>query len=423
VSAGLESLSLAARLGNALVAYLGYLGQSFWPRGLGLGYPHAGSAPPAGRILLSVLILGLVSAAALRWRVRHPCLLVGWCWFLGVLVPTIGLVQVGVVARADRYLYLPLVGLSLATAWLAGSWALASRSRRLAVGAAGAAIVVALWSLTPRQVRYWADDVALFTRGVDAIADNVVARNGLGVALARRGDLVGAEAQFREALRIRPDLVLGVQNLALILSQTGRTEEAAALVERALETWARPGTLALPELTFTLARIRAGQGRAADAEALYARAAGLDRRHWAAFYNWGNLLAARGRFDEAAARYAEARSLNPDDPAIVNNLGLALLLQGRPGEAIGGLTEGVRQHPGSGLLRTSLGRALVAAGRREEGLAQLREGVHLAAGNPEAHLQLAQALADQGRTTEAAVHFREAARLDPAASPAPATRR
>jgi Flp pilus assembly protein TadD len=412
LDADVRALPLGVRLASALDAYVSYLRHAFWPTGLGVGYPHLGAALPLARLGLCLLTLALITIVAVVARGRRPYLLVGWCWFVGTLLPTIGFVQVGVHGRADRYTYLPLVGISLAVAWTCADWATSHR-RRVALGVLGGTLVLTLTVLTRRQVEYWKNDVTLFSHSIRVIPGNVIAQNGLAQALVRSGDLEGAETALREALRARPDLTVGVRNLAFVLMRRGRDHEAVQVVEQALATSPSRGPLAVSELHVALGLILARQGLRGAAEAHHAEAIRLHPQHWAAFYNLGNLLVAEGRFAEAEARYVKARRLNPDDDQILNNLGLVLLLQGRVEEAVALLSAGVKSFPSNALLLTSLGRALTAAHRDAEATVQLREAIQLAPQSAEAHFRLGQALAAQGSTGEASAHYREALRLDP----------
>lgn len=388
----LDTTPLGARVANMAVSYVAYLRQAVWPAGLAVGYPHVGdSALPVASVVACFLVLALVSVLALRARARHPYLLVGWCWFLGTLVPVIGPVQVGVHGRADRFVYLPLIGVSLAVTWLAGRWADGATPRRVITGVVAVLALTTLLSVTRRQVRYWKDDLALFQHSVGAVPDSPIARSGLASALSQRGDLDGAERELREALRLRPDLAVAARNLAFLLAQRGRGDEAVGVIEQALRSGGRHGPAAASELHFALGLLKARGGRSAEAPAHYAAAVRADPRQWAALYNWGNLLAAEGRFAEAEAKYLEALRYNRDDANLVNNLGLVCLGQGRVDAAVRWLREAVRSFPENALVRTSLGRALTAAGRREEAVAELREAVRLAPQSAEARFRLAEA--------------------------------
>jgi Flp pilus assembly protein TadD len=347
----LDALPLGARAANALDAYVAYLQQAFWPTHLALGYPHSEGSLPVARLVLCVVVLGLVSALAIAERTRRPYLLVGWLWFVGALVPVIGLVQSGSHGRADRYMYIPLMGISLAVAWLAAEWAGRVPRGPAVLAVLGTMAILALAGLTRRQVAYWTDDLALWSHSVEVEPRSAIAHNGLASALARKGDLARAESEFREALRLKPDFMWVRITLATLLAQLGRAPEGALLLEE--------GFANAPPTRFSFERglLRARQGRGPEAADYYAQALAENPAHRAALYNWGNLLAAAGRFEEAAVKYAAAARLDPDDGDVANNFGMALVLQGRADAAVQGLSEAVDFDPENGLLRASLARA------------------------------------------------------------------
>jgi protein O-mannosyl-transferase len=367
---GFDELPLSFRIANAFAAYVSYLRAAFWPWPLAVAYPHVGGSLPAGRLVGCVAVLAALSAVAVGCRVRRPYLLVGWCWFLGTLVPAMGLVvQSGSQGWADRFMYVPLMGLSLAISWLAGDWA---KTRGRAMVAGSVAVVVVLWlaALTRQQVRYWTDDLTLFRHAVAVSPSSEVAHVGLAAALGQQGNFEGAEAEYREALRQKPDFMWARMSLSTLLQMRGQTVQAAAVLEEGIRT-------APDKYSFERGLLAARQGRPAEAMELYARAVARNPAHHAALYNWGNLLAAEGRMPEAVEKYRAAARLDRDDGAIANNLGLALLFSGHAAEAEAHLRAAIELDPESAPLRTSLGLTLGASGRRAEALAQLREAVRL----------------------------------------------
>lgn len=191
----LNRLPLTLRLANAALSYLRYLVKTVWPVNLAVFYPYP-DAIPAWQVTLCLLALAAITAAALRMRSSHPWIAVGWGWYLLTLLPVIGIVQVGMQSMADRYMYVPLVGLLLAVAWEAGDTA-AIR--------AGGILLLGVWAvLTWRQCFVWRDGLTLFEHAVSVTQDNFVAHDNLGVELDQRGRPEEALAQYREALRIRP---------------------------------------------------------------------------------------------------------------------------------------------------------------------------------------------------------------------------
>jgi len=266
VVASLDRLALGDRVANALVAYAVYLRQFAWPSGLTVFYPHAGSGFPIWKPLLAgALLLGLTLLALHSWP-RRGYLAVGWLWFLGMLVPTIGLVQVGSQALADRYMYLPLAGLAIALAW--GAPDLLGRHARRRVALAGAAaLVLALLAVATRlQLRHWHDSVTLFEHALEVTEDNHIAHAQLGAAYAKRGRLDETVRHYREVVRIRPGFRTAVNNLAWLLA-TARDPAlrdpayAVSLAERAVELSAAPD----PAVLDTLAAAYAAAGRFDDA--------------------------------------------------------------------------------------------------------------------------------------------------------------
>jgi Flp pilus assembly protein TadD len=407
------ALPLWIRVANAAEAYAGYLGHAVWPENLGVGYPHVAGSLEPGHLALCVVVLLAVSVWAIVARHRQPWVIVGWCWFLGMVLPTVGLVQSGVQNRADRYVYLPLMGISIALVFTIADLVADRRRLRAVTSRLAPLVLLGLALASRRQVPYWKDDMTLFSHSAEVIPGNAIAHNGRGAAFLRAGNPTQAEAEFREALRIKPDFAGVVRNLTLLLTSQGRFAEGEAAARHGLSTWATPGSRSASELHFDLALVRARQGLGTEAEAEYQEVLRLNPYNWAALYNWGNLLVAGGRLEEAETRYRAAHQLNRDDVSILGNLGLVLLLRGRAAEAVPLLEDARAIDPGDGPIRTKLGRCLLAAGRSDEGIRQLREGVRLANRNPDSHFQLAQALEATGASREAAERYADVLRLDP----------
>jgi predicted negative regulator of RcsB-dependent stress response len=225
---------LEVRVAQALISSVAYIGKMLWPQGLAFFYPYP-SVIPLGKVVFAALTLVILSAGAARAAGRCPYVAVGWCWYLVTLLPVIGLVQVGMQAMADRYTYLPLVGLFIAVCWgvpdlLAGrAWA-----RRalvpLALATAAACVVQ-----TRIQVGYWRNDIALNERALAVTTDNYVAHNNLALELADQYRFDEAREHFVEALRIQPGYSDARNNLAGVLLRQGRTQEAIAQLQTAVE--------------------------------------------------------------------------------------------------------------------------------------------------------------------------------------------
>ena len=182
-----DAMPLSARISNALVSYVAYLGQFFYPVGLAVLYPHPGPGLPLWKPVAALLALAAISIAVLVWRRRRPAVLVGWFWYLGMLVPVIGLVQVGTQAMADRYTYLPQIGLCIALAWGAAQAVASWPYRRWACGAGSALVLAVLMACAWRQTTFWRDSEALWKHTLDCTSRNSVAHDNLGFVLARQG--------------------------------------------------------------------------------------------------------------------------------------------------------------------------------------------------------------------------------------------
>ena len=252
----LEQLPFAARAGNAAVALLQYVGLMLWPAKLAVLYPHPGLNLPLWQAAGAALLVAGATAAAVLLARRFPWGLTGWAWYLVTLGPVIGIVQVGTQAVADRYTYVPLVGLFLAASWGAAGFAASRRIPRALLAAPALLLLALLAALTARETRHWENGVALFSRAVAVTRDNPVARVNLGNALARSGRKKEAAAQYAEALRLSPSYPEAHANLGRVLAETGQLPEALYHLRTYL--WLNP---AAGDRSFTLTLIRLVESR------------------------------------------------------------------------------------------------------------------------------------------------------------------
>jgi tetratricopeptide (TPR) repeat protein len=331
----LAGLPLGVRVQNANVSYGWYLLKTVWPTDLAIFYPHPATIPgasiPIEHIEMSAAALVAISAVALLLTRRRPYVLVGWLWFLGTLVPVIGLVQVGGQARADRYTYIPLIGVFIAVVWWIGDWANRSDARRqIATGGAVTALIACL-ALTWRQARYWHDDATIFGHAIAVTQHNYVAYNNLGTALAEAGAYAAAEAQYREAVHAKPDYANGYASLGATRIAAGDPRGAVAALPRALEI--EPNH---PAANNNMGNALAQLGKADDAEAHYRRAVAANPVLYQAQNNLATSLATRGQFAEAAEHARMALRANPTSAEAHHVLGLALAMGG--GDPADGVT-------------------------------------------------------------------------------------
>ena len=344
---------VALRIGNAVVSYVIYLRQMVWPTGLAVLYPYP-RALPGWEIALTAGLLAAISAGVFLGRQRRPYLLMGWLWYLGMLVPAIGLVQSGLRAHADRYTYQPQIGLYFALTWWVADLSVGWRHRREVLGAGCLIILAALIFSACTQTMYWRNSESLWTHTLACTSDNDVAHNDLGYALFQKGRMDEAILHFQTALRIKPDYALACYNLGNALLQKGRRDEAMIRFQEALQ-------------------IKPDYAEAHD--------------------NLGNLLLQNGRVDEAMVHYQKALQIKPDSAEAHNNLGNALFQKGRVDEAIAQCLAALQIKPDYADAHDNLGNLLLQKGNADEAIAQFKQALEIKPGFPEALNNLAWVLA------------------------------
>jgi Flp pilus assembly protein TadD len=299
--ASLDRFPIELRLGNAAWSVVAYIEKTIWPHGLAVFYPHPGVTVIPWRAALGLLVILGVTGLAWWQRARRPYLLVGWLWCFGTLVPVLGLVQVGKQGMADRYMYLPSIGLFIVVAW-----AMAELGKRAVVPAVAAVIVLAIVTLA--QATVWHDSIALFTHAIEVTGPNATMCVDLGAAYEAEGNLAAAKSRYEEAVRMEPGNRAAENRIAGLFSHEGKLDEAVLHYLRVLER--------LPDDPETLS-------------------------------NLGIVWAKQGRLDDAIAGFRKALAGRPQDPANIHtNLGNALLLSGRPEEAVAEYRESLRLEPG-----------------------------------------------------------------------------
>lgn len=225
------SLSVSGRIANALVSYVRYLGKTVWPSNLSVLYPHPGHWP-AWQVGCAALILLVILVTVILLSSKRAYLPVGWFWFMGGLVPVIGLVQVGVQSMADRYTYLPSIGLLILIVWGINDVVDGWRLPRPAVGALSIVILMALAVLTERQLRFWHDSTALFQRAIEATSKNYLAYNNLGFDLSKKGMFQEAKEDYRKSLAINPQYPDALNNMGFALAGEKKYAEALPYMRR-----------------------------------------------------------------------------------------------------------------------------------------------------------------------------------------------
>jgi tetratricopeptide (TPR) repeat protein len=355
----LESLALGPRVENALVSTVAYVGKVLWPRGLAVYYPHPQGSLPLWKALAAAAGLALVTFLVLRAGRRRPYLAVGWLWFGLGLAPVIGLVQVGQAAMADRYTYLPLVGLSVMAAW--GARDLVGARRWVA----GLAVVVCagMAVATAAQVRKWRDSTSLFEHALRVTQNNHVAHINLGLVLTHEGRFEEAEAHLHEAIRIAPRSALAMGLLGDVLVRTDRPLVALRAYEQALRIH--------PDSARWLGGRGSAQLKVGNADAAiesYRQALARNPDSAPLHASLALALARRGDMAGAIASYRTSLSLNPDDADAHSQLALSLVEAGEPEGAVSHYDAAVALRPDDVSIHVARGQALQAAGRDGEAI-------------------------------------------------------
>ena len=366
---GTVSQTWSARLGNAAVSAVTYLVQLFYPLDLAAYYPFPPGGPPPWKVAGALAILIALSAAALFGRRRYPYAFVGWLWYLGMLTPVLGLIKIGPLAMADRYTYLPSIGLYIALAWGGTSLTSGKREKRWALVAGTAAALAVLIGLAAWQTTFWRDDETLWRHALACTADNGKAEIGLADALRRRGQADEAIAHYERAMQFAIDASPYV-NFGGLLADRGKLNEAIALYRRALAMEPDAG---LANLAYTnLARALLQQNRLDEARDNFRRAIDVYPRGVVAHCCLALILKRDKKIDEAREEFEQAVAIEPRNAAIRNDLALTILQQGKIDEAIAQFRAALDADPSFVPARVHLASVLAARGQASEAAAQYR---------------------------------------------------
>jgi tetratricopeptide (TPR) repeat protein len=346
--ATLEIIPLAGRIENALVTYVVYILKTFWPAHLAIFYPYPLQSLVIPAILSAIALIIVTALVVLAYKHR-PYLAVGWFWYLVTLLPVIGIIQTGSQARADRYTYIPTIGLTIAIVW--GTAELLKTWPRVQTALA-TAIALALFTLTWFQVATWRDDFTLYRHAISAVPNNYIAYYNLASALEAEGQTDEAVIQLREAVRVRPYYVPARAELGQVLASQGHTDEALTELRTAVRL--RPDD---PVAHYRLGSVLGSLGRNNEAAVEFAETVRLQPNNPDAHYNLGLALAQQDHLPDAAREFAATVGLRSDDADAHFNLGIALARLGQLDAAIQQFNETLRIRPDYAPAREALSQA------------------------------------------------------------------
>jgi Flp pilus assembly protein TadD len=390
---------------TALLAYVTYLWRFFFPVHLTVTYPL--KLPlPLWQSVCSGLVLVCVTWVLTTKAKGCPYLSVGWLWYLITLLPVIGLI--GKLLMADRYMYIPMIGILMMIAWgmpqLISRW----RFQRIVGPAAGISFLAACLFLAAGQTRYWRDSIALFSRTLDLYPDHNLALNSIGVVLAKEGRFDEAIVYFKEALKIKPDHAEARMNLAHALVKQGRMQEALIAYREALRF-----TPNNADIHHALGMALAWQGKYEEAVIHLKKALNRYPNSAAIHMEMGGILTRLGRFGKAESHLKAALKLEPASAKAHYHLGDVLLKQGRLEEARPQLQRAVQMEPTFGEAHHALGLLLAREGRLDEAVIHFEKAVEIAPNDARAISSLGLALAQMGRSDEAIARYKEALGINP----------
>ena len=310
----LDAIPFNVRIANALLSYVSYIGKIVWPHNLAVFYPHSGTLPiwesVGAGLLLIFLTVFVVSS-----RRKFPYLFLGLLWYIGTLVPVIGLVQVGSQAMADRYTYVPLIGISIMFVWFVPEVVARMSRRKILLAVLATLYLSTLMAVTWKQVRYWKNSIALFDHTLNVTANNYIAHHKLGEALAEQNRTAEAIRHYSEALRIQPNFIQTYLNLGDTYASLGNDEDAVIYYNEALQK--KPN---YEKAHNNLGNVMARQGNFEGAVYHYNEALKINPDYAGAYYNLGKIAANQGKIENAILHYRKSLLLNPIMTEVLYNL-------------------------------------------------------------------------------------------------------
>jgi protein O-mannosyl-transferase len=402
-----ETFPLVTRVENAVLAYVIYLFQTVWPASLAAFYSYPKNFPLMAVIGAAAVLAG-ITVLAIKAQRRHSYIMAGWFWYVLTLLPVIGLLQVGSQSHADRYTYIPLVGIFVALAWGAEEWTRRMPNRLLPLSVSGVAVIAVCAALTWNQTGYWRSSETLFTHALRVTRNNEVAHNNLGTAIFRDGRVDQAIVHFQEAIRLKPRYAVAHANLGTAFVSKKRYDDAIRQLQEAIKINPKYAG-AYRNIGTALGQ----EGKIDQAMPYFQKSISLEKNDPEAHYDYGVALLQKGLLDQAIKEFSEAVRLNPNYAAAQANLGSTLLMQNRFDEAINHLNLAIRLGGRFPAAYRNLGTALAQKGRLDEALPTLQMAVTMMPKDVDAHYNFGVALLQKGYLDEGIEQFREVLKLQP----------
>lgn len=385
----MEVLSLSERIVTALNAYISYIRKMFWPNDLAVFYPHAISVP-YWKTTIAILVFAFLTVIFIKLRKQHSYLIIGWFWYLGTLVPVIGLVQVGSQAMADRYTYFPLIGLFIIVAWGAPNLLKKWKYKRQVLASLIAVILILLINAARIQTQYWKSSLTLFRHTLQVTQHNALAHYLTGYALVQNGNANEALRHFKAALAIDPLFEKAYNQMGLLFASKGELDQAVLNYKKALSV--NPN---YKEAYINLGKALQEQGKLNEAMNQYQTVLEIDPDYKEAHVNIANIYSHRGNHEQALSHYNRALRIEPNFVQAHYNLGNMWLKLGKFDQAIRCYLAVLRINPSFEKAHNNLGLALIYKGNINAAIIHFQEALKIKPDFRQAHHNLQQALKDK----------------------------
>jgi Flp pilus assembly protein TadD len=405
--ASFVTLSLKYRIYNAFISYIEYIKKMIWPVKLAIIYPHPGLSVSVLYAVISAILLLVVTIFILGFAGKRKYLVTGWFWYLGTLLPVIGLIQVGTHAMADRYSYITLTGLFIIIAWGLPELIVKWSHRKFILWNSSLIVLSALAVCTYLQAQYWKDTITVFQHALAVTNYNYNAHFLMTKELLEQGRIDEAIWHNAQALQIKPDYIDALNGMGVALHEAGRVDEAVVYYKKAIEI--DPHTY---EANANLGFVLASKGKFAEAARHYEIA--METMDTPSVHrNYAQALFNLGRFQESVAQYHKVLLTMPGDPNVINELGYVLAHSGKFDEAITRYNEALRISPDSIDIHLNLGTALTSSGKFEEAKKEYEKILFLQPQNAVAHNDFGVVLYRLGKLDDAISHFQQAVQINP----------
>ena len=396
------------RMENAIVSYAVYLWKLIWPVRLAFYYPFPSSVP-GWQTAAAFLLIALITATAILRAHKNPYLTIGWLWYLGTLVPVLGLTQVGLwPALADRWAYIPFIGLYIAIAWGLTDLFAVWESNKKAWFFPAVALLCLSSLLTFRQAGHWRSSRSLYEHAIAVTAGNFVAHNNLGNVYQTEGQTEAAIREYWKALESNPVYTTAMFNIGVVMQKEGRHEEAVRYLAEVLRL--DPG---YANAHNTMGLVLNETGRPEEAVLHFSKAINIKPNHEQAHNNLAAVLTGLGRYGEAVFHARQATQIMPNYAEAYFNLGTALSRSSKPREAMAHFLKAIDIKPDMADAHIGLANVFYNLGKLDQAIFHYRKALEMNPGSTEAHANLANAMGAKGQTDEAISHYRKATAINP----------